>query len=85
MDAARGAPDWPAIAEFLARLYSEKFRDLCDETVATALEKAAAKRKVLDKGVAALDAAGASFESELPGLKEHAQACIGRIEAYQRT
>lgn len=91
LDAAKSSPYWTAIVEFLRKLYADKFRELAQQTVTTAIEKAgkrkgdALRRKILDKALATVVDAGNAFSSDLPSLHEDVHAYTDRIEGFRKT
>lgn len=91
LDAAKNSPYWPTIVEFLRKLYADKFRELAQQTVTTAIENAgkrkgaALRQKVLDKALATVVDAGNAFSSELPGLHEEVQVYADRIEGFRKS
>ncbi len=87
LDAARGSPHWSTIADFLSKLYRDKFHELAQQTVTTSIENAAkrkseaAKQKVLDKGVAILVAAKDAFSFD---VQCEVQSYIDRIDGFRK-
>lgn len=91
LDAAKSSPYWTTVCEFLRKLYADRFRELAEQTVITAIEKAAKRKsdalrqKALDKALATVVDAGNAVGSDLPGIHEDIQAYTDRIERCRST